>query len=175
MNALYGIIWFIALWKWGDWKNLERYYPTILFFFLGDLLYQYLLADIYPMWRYNPQGVDEDIGLTHTHVSLSIMLIKYPATILIYLSKFPLSNTLKQMCWFLFWVLLYMINEMSDRSFHLITYHNGWGFSWSILFNIVMFSLLKLHFHRPILTWILSVIFIVFLWNIFDVPSSVFR
>ncbi|MBM6616343.1 CBO0543 family protein [Bacillus suaedaesalsae] len=174
MNAIYALVWFVALWKWGDWKNWEKYYPTILFFFLGDLLYQYFLSDLYPMWKYNPQGVDENIGLTHTHVFISIMLIKYPATILIYLSKFP-SKRLKQLGWILLWLLIYLVNELGDRSLHLITYHNGWGFSWSILFNIVMFSLLKLHFHRPILTWLFSIVFIILLWNIFDVPTSVFR
>lgn len=175
MNALYALVWLFALWKWGDWRNWEKYYPTILYFFLGDLLYQYFLADLHPMWRYNPQGIDENIGLTHTHVFLSVMVIKYPATILIYLSKFPEGNRLKQIGWFMLWMIIYTLNELGDRSLHLLTYHNGWAFYWSVLFNIVMFSLLKLHFHRPILTWFVSIFIIVLLWIIFDVPSSVFR
>jgi hypothetical protein len=175
VNAIYGILWLGALLKWGDWRNWRLYYPTILFYLLGDLLYQYLLSDHYPMWKYSPQGLDDTIGLTHSHVSLSIMAIKYPATVLIYLSKFPKANLVKQALFIAFWVLIFAVNESIDIKAGLIQYYNGWGFHWSLFFNLVMFLLLKLHHHRPLAAWLLSLGFIVFLWNTFDVPSTVFR
>jgi hypothetical protein len=175
VNAIYGLVWLAALWIWGDWKNWQKYYPTILFFLLGDFIYQYLLADHYPMWKYNPQGVDEEIGLTHTHVSFSIMAIKYPATALIYLSRFPEQSKWKQALYIFCWVLLYAVNELLDVNANLIKYYNGWNFWWSIFFNVVMFSILRVHYLKPLLAWLLSIGFIVFLWNIFDVPPHVFR
>jgi len=37
MNFVYGFLYLFAAWKWGDWKNWREYYPTILFFIIGDL------------------------------------------------------------------------------------------------------------------------------------------
>lgn len=130
----------------------------------------YLLSDHYPMWKYTPQGMDKEMGMTNSHVSLSIMAIKYPATIFIYLSKFPSGSKLKQVLYIVFWVLLYAINEFIDLSANLIQYYNGWNLWWSILFNAVIFIILRIHFSKPLLAWVYSFVFIVILWNIFEVP-----
>jgi hypothetical protein len=175
VNALYALVWFGALWKWGDWRNWRLYYPTILFLLIGDFLYQYLLVDLYPMWRYTPQGVDAQYGLTHTHIALSIMLVKYPATVMIFLSKFPKKRFLKQILFIAFWIAIYSINEIIDLKTNLMKHDHGWSLGWSVIFNVGMFTILKIHFHRPPAAWALSVIFILVLWNIFNIPSSVFR
>ncbi|MCC3355367.1 CBO0543 family protein [Bacillus sp. REN16] len=176
MNALYGLVWIAALFIWGDWRNFKKYYPTYLFLLMGDFLYLYFLSDYYPMWTYVPQGLDQDIGLTNTHISLSIMAIKYPATILIFLGRYPEEKTwLKQMGYIFIWSGIYAVNEAFDSYFGLIKYDNGWNIWWSILFNLVMFSILRLHHVRPFRAWVASFIFVLFLWFIFDVPSSVFR
>ena len=174
-NAIYAIFWLGILIIWGDWRNWRRYYPTILFFMLGDFIYLYLLSDYYPMWRYVPSPGDREIGITNAHISFSIMILKYPATCLAYLSHFPQQGAIIKFIYYLGWMLIYLINEMIDLHYHLIKYYNGWNFGWSILFNAVMFLILKIHFHRPVFAWILSAVFIVFLWNRFEVPSSVFR
>ncbi|WP_077617082.1 CBO0543 family protein [Bacillus sinesaloumensis] len=176
MNAIYGFVWLLALFVWGDWRNPKKYYSTYLFFLLGDFLYLYFFSDYYPMWSYAPQGFDEDIGLTNTHVVLSIMAIKYPATILIFLGRYPGDQSwVKQLIYILMWSSIYGINEALDLFFGLITYDNGWSIWWSVLFNFVMFSILRLHFVRPLRAWVASSIFILILWHVFDVPSSVFR
>ncbi|WP_053361604.1 CBO0543 family protein [Bacillus sp. FJAT-27251] len=175
MNALYALVWIGALWKWGDWRNWRLYYPTLLFLLLGDFLYQYLLVDHYPMWKYTPQGMDAELGLTHTHIFLSIMLVKYPATVMIYLSKFPKERLIKQVLYILFWIGIYSVNEFIDLKTNLMTHEHGWSLGWSVLFNTVMFIVLKIHFHKPPAAWVISILFILFLWNMFDVPGSVFR
>ncbi|WP_462409846.1 CBO0543 family protein [Neobacillus sp. Marseille-QA0830] len=175
VNAIYACVWLAALFKWGDWRNWKAYYPTILFFILGYFLYLYLLSDRYPMWRYSPPNIDQQSGITNTHVALSIMLIKYPATILIYLSKFPNGQIIKKVLYILCWVIIFAVNEFIDRKGHLIKYYNGWNYYWSILFNAVMFFLLWVHHKKTMLAWVLSILFIVFLWKSFHVPSSVFR
>jgi hypothetical protein len=175
INAIYAFIWLGILFKWGDWKNWRRYYPTILFFIIGDFLYLYLLSDHYPMWRYSPPEADQEVGLTNTHISLSIIAIKYPATVLAYLSNFPEKNLMKKVLYFTGWIVFYLLIEMMDRHFHLIEYFNGWSIWWSALFNSVMFFILWVHFKNPFIAWLLSIGFIFFLWNQFDVPSKVFR
>lgn len=175
INGIYALIWLGAALKWGDWRNWRKYYPTILFFILGDLLYLFLLADLYPMWRYNPPNIDEKIGMTNKIVSLSIIIIKYPATVLIYLAKLPQYNKLKEVTYILCWVLIYLVNEIIDIKTDLIKYYNGWSIWWSILFNTVIFVLLRIHFKTPLVALALSVMFIIFLWQIFDIPFSVFK
>ncbi|WP_449621949.1 CBO0543 family protein [Robertmurraya sp. Marseille-Q9965] len=175
LNVISVLLWLFALWKWGDWKNWEKYYGTILFFMLGDFLYLYLLSDHYPMWKYTPPDIFGKYDLANTHISLAIILIKYPATILIFLSKFPAQNIIRQILYFAFWVILYGVNELVDLQFNNITYDNGWTFWWSVFFNAVMFFILWVHFKKPLVAWLLSIIFIIYLWQTFDVPGMVFR
>lgn len=174
-NAIYSFVWLFILFKWGNLKNWSKYYPTYLFFLLGDFIYLYFLSDIYPMWKYTPQGIDKEIGLVNAHVSLSIMLIKYPATTAVYLSKFPDKGKMKKVLYITFWVLIYFVNELIDTKTHLISYYHGWSIYWSILFNFVMFTILRIHYRKPLAAWIFSVAVILFLWFKFDVPYKVFR
>lgn len=37
--------------KWGNWRRWRDYYPTILFFIIGDLLYSCLLYN-HQLWAY---------------------------------------------------------------------------------------------------------------------------
>jgi hypothetical protein len=175
LNAIYALVWLAILYKWGDWRNWKKYYSTILFFILGDFIYLYLLSERYPMWSYTPQGLDKESGLTNSHISLSIMLIKYPATVLVYLSKFPSQGTTRKLLYIGFWIALYVLNELLDLSVNLIKYDNGWNLWWSALFNAIMFTILRIHYLRPPLAWALSAVFIIFLWNVFEVPATVFR
>lgn len=174
MNFVYGFLYIFAAWKWGDWKNWREYYPTILFFIIGDLLYHFLFYDYFPLWKFNPIPFDEKLGITGTHISLFIMFIKYPCTILLYLGNFPIER-LKQFIYIGVWILIYTANELLTHSFGGINHYNGWNEWWSVLFNCAMFSLLALHHYRPLITWLLSFAFILFLWTVFGVPSSVFR
>lgn len=174
-SLIYTFLWLLASWKWGDWKNWEKYYSTILFFIMGDFIYLYLLSDFYPMWKYTPQQFDSSIGFTNTHISLLIMYIKYPATVLIYLAKFPQQNRVKQFFYFMGWVLFYSINEVVDIQLKFLKHFNGWNIWWSVLFNIVMFLVLLIHYKKPPVAWLISFCFILILWNFFEVPATVFR
>ncbi|WP_226668258.1 CBO0543 family protein [Metabacillus litoralis] len=175
MNYIYGFIYIFAAWKWGDWRNWRLYYPTILFFVNGDLLYHFLLFDHFPLWRFNPVSIDEKNGITSVHISLIIMMIKYPCTILIYLGNFPKGKLSKQFLYITFWVMIYATNEIITHLLGGIKHYNGWNEWWSISFDVVMFSVLALHHYKPVISWILSFIYIIVLWNLFDVPSTVFR
>ncbi|WP_456275185.1 CBO0543 family protein [Bacillus sp. AK128] len=175
LNIIYASLWLFALWKWGDWRNWKVYYPTFLFFIIGDFLYLYLLSDAYPMWRYNPPPIDRDMGITNSHVSLSIMAIKYPATVLIYLSNFPDQNKLSQILYVVGWVVIYAVNELVDLHLGVIQYFNDWNFWWSCLFNVIVFTLLRVHIKNPLLAWVYSIGVVITLWNIFNVPDTVFR
>ncbi len=162
----------IAAWKWGDWRHWRDYYPTILFFVIGDLLYQFMLHD-YSMWEFVPVGLQQ-FNITHTHVALMEMIIKYPCTILLYLGNFP-KTRLKQIAFIGLWISIFTLEEWFKLLQGSMIHDHGWGIKWSILFNMVMFTLLAVHHRRPLIAWGFSGLFIVFLFNAHQVPISIFK
>lgn len=172
VNILYASIYIGAALKWADWKNWKLYYPTILFYMVGDLLYQFLFFN-YSMWEYVPIGGDVNWA-SHTHISLLIMFIKYPLTILIFLANLP-----ERRSWYIFysfgWTVIYSINESIDLWMGGIVHKHGWNMGWSTLFSFVMFNILTIHYRKPMLAWLVSIIFAIFLWNVFDVPASILK
>jgi hypothetical protein len=99
------------------------------------------------------------------------MAISYPATILIFLGHYP-KERLKQAGWVVFWVLLYSSIEFVNFYYlDLIEHSNG----WSILFNIFMFIIFRIHHKRPLMAMGIGFLSIIFLWNIFDVPIELLK
>jgi hypothetical protein len=52
------------------------------------------------------------------------------------------------------------------------SYHNGWNIMWTVLFDITFYSMVRLHYKKPLLTYGLSIIAIVGLLLVFNVPIS---
>ena len=165
MYIFINIFYLIAAVKWGDWKNWQQYYPTILFLILGDFLYNFLLYQK-SMWLFH------DLILpNHTMVTLLAMVVTYSATVIIYLGRFP-EGWVKRLLWFLLWVGIYMAAEYVNSKLGFITYHNGWNLPWSVFFTGIIFFILPIHHKRPLLAWLFSVIIIVSLLIIFDVKLN---
>jgi hypothetical protein len=161
-------------WKFGNWKDFYSYYPTLLFFIIGDLLSQFLLYD-YSMWKFQtitPFG--NHINLNHTIISLSKMVVQYTSTISIFIGRLP-STFRGKLAWILLWTGIYGVTEGLSYVFGMMTYHNGWHLGWDILFNIMMFTVLIVHHKSPIVGWIISIPIILFLWIYFDIPYSVLK
>jgi hypothetical protein len=169
MLFIYVILFLFAAIKWGDWRRWRDYYPTILFFIVGDLLKNFLLYNHW-LWTYKETIVFESIFRNHTIINIMIMFIGYPSTILLYFGRFP-KTRLKQGLWVAFWVFLYSILEYINLYYlHLIRHHNGWNMMWSVIFNIVMFLMFRIHYKNPLLAWCLSLIWILFLLMMFPIP-----
>lgn len=169
MHIVYNSLFLLAGIKWGDWRRWRLYYPTILFYICVDLIKNFLLCN-HPMWLYQETIFFEEILQNHTMINLMIMAIVYPSTILIFFGRFP-KERWKQAVWMLFWILIYWLVEYINLNYlNLINHYHGWNMWWSALFLAVMFPMLYIHQKNPILTWILSLIFMVFLWNVFNVP-----
>jgi hypothetical protein len=169
MLILYVVVFLLAAIKWGDWRNWSNYYPTILFFMVGDLLKNFLYYQHW-MWTYKETMFAENILRNHTIINLLVIFIGYPSTLLLFLGRFPLTKW-KQGLWVAFWVFLYSILEYINlHYFYLIRHHNGWSMTWSVIFNIVMFPMLYIHHKKPLLAWGLSAIWILFLLMMFPIP-----
>ncbi|WP_058309049.1 CBO0543 family protein [Gracilibacillus massiliensis] len=165
MYILINFLYIIAGYLWGDWKNWKKYYPTILFFIIGDFLYNFILYND-SMWVFH-----DAILPNHTFITILSMFVSYSATVLIYLGRFP-QGWKKRFLWFLLWSGIYIIIEFINNILGFITYHNGWNFVWSCLFTGVIFVILPIHHKRPLLAWSLSIVVILSLFVIFDIKIT---
>lgn len=169
VHLLLNSLFLIAGIKWGDWRNWTKYHSTILFLWFGDLLYNVLCKN-HLMWKYKETIFGQEVLPNHLTVSLLIMFVAYPATVLIFLGNLP-KKTRKMVLWILFWVALFSLVEyINMRYFNIISHHNGWTMTWSILFNLIIFSMLALHYKHPIAALILSIPIILFFVLFFQVP-----
>jgi hypothetical protein len=139
------VIALLICYKWGDWRHWNNYYPTIQFFIIGDLIYCILFRNSI-LWMYVT-----DI-LNHTLVNMLMMFIVYPSIVLVFIPYYPKSIS-KKIGYIFLWVVLVTGIEHISHSLGYFSYHNGWNLGWSVIFTIVMFPLLYLHYNKPLLAW----------------------
>lgn len=168
MQIIYPIIFFLFALKWGKWKNWKQYYPTVLFMVVGNLLYNTMFKD-YPLWRFE-HTFEETVLPTRMSIDLLKTFTSFPILTFIYLSHFPEERNFKKYVkHILTWTLLFCGIEYISNFLGMISYHHGWNMWWSLVFDFLMFTLLAIHYKRPIIAWIFSAIFILFLWNVFEI------
>ncbi|WP_270179435.1 CBO0543 family protein [Alkalihalobacillus sp. CinArs1] len=151
--------------RYGDWKNWQRYYPTMLYMVINAVLYNVITYE-YPTWEW------EDVtGVfpNHTLLDFWIIFTQFPVVVLIYLTNYPTSFK-KRLIRFLVWVGIFSGLEAIVLQVDYIVYNNDWSLWWSILFNVTTFTFIPLHQRHPIFTWVLSFVFIAMLCMIFEVP-----
>jgi hypothetical protein len=155
--------------KWGDWKRWHKYHSTILFFWFGDLLYN-LLCKNFLMWEYKETIFGQNLLPNHLAVSFLIMFVAYPATVIIYLGNIP-NGKFRVVLWLLFWVILYSLVEYINlRYLNLVSHNHGWSMGWSVLFNLIIFSMLLLHYKHQVAALLISIPIILFFVIFFKVP-----
>ncbi len=158
-------IWILVAYKWADWKNWKKYYPTILFMITGDLVYNFLTYN-HPLWELT----DPIFKVTFT--TLLIITITWPASILLYLTRFPKDDGFKKVVYILKWITLFTLLEWISLQFNLVRYSNSWNIWWSLGFNTVMFPLLKIHYVKPPLALLFAFILGSSIIYFFKVPLS---
>ncbi len=153
----------LAAWKWGDWLNWSKYYPTLLYVLSMSLIYEYLTRD-FALWVFHP-----DFVLNQTLVVLLQAVISVPFNIFVFLSRYPVKWG-KKIYHYLMWIGIYIGTELVFQLTTRITYEHNWNLGWSLIFDCVMFPMLRLHFRKPLLAWILSIPIIIGYMLIFKVP-----
>jgi len=139
-----------AAWKWGDWRNWQKYYPTMLFVMTVNLSAGYITYH-HPLWVFNPDAL---VG-TKTVVEFLNTYLVLPATALIYLSNFRATGRTQALAYIFKWVLIYGSIEFIDhRVVGGLSYANGWSFKHSLLFDWAMFAIIRMHYMRPLLGWL---------------------
>jgi hypothetical protein len=170
MHLILALVSVIAVWYRGDYRNWRKYYTTMQFIAIGNLTYNFLCASHW-LWRLSPDAIK---WFNHTLLEMSYTFITFPATALMFLSRYPEG----QGKWrifrhYAFWIVLYVAAEIILLFKDSILYKYGWSLLWSAAFDCIMFPFLRLHHKRPLLTILISVPFTIFLLWLFDIPVYV--
>jgi hypothetical protein len=168
MHTSFSIFFLIIGLLFGVWSRWKEFYPTLLFWIVANLFYTSLL-DHFRVWEHIPVGIDKTFFPTHKIICLRNNFLTYPFIIPVFLGRLPKLLSYK-IGWIIFWALLFESLEFIAYLNKSIIYHYGWSLLWSLLFNLVTFTLLTIHNWKPWLAWLLSFIFIIILFIIFQPP-----
>lgn len=162
IRGIHAVLWIAAAYKLGDWKNWRKYYPTVLFMGMGNLIYLMAFKNKV-LWAFNPGGITPIIS------ELFVILTIFFCTVLIFLTHFP--NTLfKQLQYIILWDAIYIIIEVLMLNIGMQVNSNGWSIWWSIFHNFYMFPLLAIHHKSPLLAWPFSIIALLIMMRVFEMP-----
>jgi hypothetical protein len=157
------ISWIIAAMKFGD-RDWKKYYPSMLFAALGNALYE-ILCYKYQLWSMEPNGVVYSII-----PMLLLILVGMPLSTWVFLSKYPFTSSIyKESIYVSFFVIVFIVLEYVSVKLGAISYHHGWNLGWSLVFVIVMFIVIRLHYSKPILALLISIPFSLVLCMLFEV------
>lgn len=147
MHLLINFLTLVSVWIWGNWKEWKKYHPTMIFICFINMLYSFISFD-YHLWYLSSGNL-----LSYKLIEILNTSIFLPGTALIFLSRYPQSLK-KQIIYLLKWIVLYLIIEQSLVLTKSITYQNNWSFGWSIVFDIILFPSLYLHYRNPVVAYI---------------------
>ena len=150
---LIGVIFIGACHKWGDWRNWELYYSTIIFYILAVFLCEVLMEDK-PLWLIK--------GSFWQDFTANCFLagVIFPCIIIMFLTNYP-KNIIKQICYILSIVMGLSLIEYVTYIRKGIFFYNGWNIGWSILLYMGMLPLLRIHFKKPLLAWLILVVLVI--------------
>jgi hypothetical protein len=157
-----GSLFLLSAYKWSDWKNWKRYYPTMLFFGMGDLIYHVVFSEKI-LWKFELDVLPKSLN------ELFVIFCIFFPTVLLYLSRYP-KKLIHQIFYIVSWIVLYMGIEILTIKVGMITYRNGWTIWWSLFHNTIQFPLVILHHKNPILAWTIALAFLVVIMSTFNVP-----
>jgi hypothetical protein len=86
----------------------------------------------------------------------------------IYLSNFPEDELKRKVLYIVKWTALFIFIEIVLLKMNHIHHYNGWNLVWTTLFDLVMFSMLRLHYKKPLWTIVLSIPVTLFYLIVFD-------
>jgi hypothetical protein len=152
-----------AAWRLGDWRNWEKYHSTMAYITIGGLLYEYITGQN-SLWLFHP-----DFLYNQKITVIVYSVLTMPLTVLIFLSRYPEDVLKKQAFYITKWICVYTLVELVLLWTGRISYQHGWSIYYSVLFDIMMFIMLRLHYKKPLLSYGISILIIIFLIYWFDI------
>ncbi|MDQ0877435.1 hypothetical protein QFZ77_006094 [Paenibacillus sp. V4I3] len=150
MHLILTLVTILAAWRWSDWRDWKQYHSSMLYVVAAGFLYEFLTLD-QTLWVFHP-----DFFYNQTITIIVYAVVTMPLTILLYLSNYP-KTIGKQILHICLWIGIYVSVEVILFVSGRITYQNGWNLGYSVLFDTMMFPMIKLHHSRPLLAYIISI------------------
>lgn len=135
--------------KWGAWRRWREFYPTILYMIIGNLTCSYVFYQ-YRLWIFSSFMGD----------TMTCMVIKdliYPSAVILFLTHYP-EGAMKQLLYILGWAVVNTALEYFALLLGGIYYDHGWTLFWSFILLFAAFALVRLHYKKPLLVWIPSLV-----------------
>jgi hypothetical protein len=152
----------------GNWREWEKYHLTIFYVIICNLLYNHIAQDKL-LWEYFPDFYPK----SHILVDILYSFINLPAITLLFLTFYPLTASLLLKVRFIaMWSVVSFIIEYPFYKFGRLLLQNGYEYWMDFLFYFVMYSMIRLHFSRPFLTYFLSALITIIMILLFDIPLS---
>jgi hypothetical protein len=165
LHITIGLAVLVASFKWANWKEWEKYYPTILYIIASNLLYKFFALSKFHIWKLSSQDF-----FFNSHMEIYLWHTLFVNTLLtfIYLSNFPEDELKRKVLYIVKWTALFIFIEIVLLKMNHIHHYNGWNLVWTTLFDLVMFSMLRLHYKKPLWTIVLSIPVTLFYLIVFD-------
>ncbi|OZM56491.1 hypothetical protein CIB95_11995 [Lottiidibacillus patelloidae] len=166
LHAFLIIFFLIASLYWGDWRKWRSFLPTIYYFSLCNLFYQYI-AFVLDKKLWELKKPIYNLFLTDTIYAF----VAYPAFVIWFLSNEREDAPLKhRVLRYGRWVSISLLVEYVFIKLNYIELMNGWNIGWEVFFYSTMYPMVALHHRRPLLAIILSSVMIVFYLIMFNYP-----
>ncbi|GAA0338056.1 hypothetical protein GCM10008967_30420 [Bacillus carboniphilus] len=144
-----------------DWKNWRKYYPTVQYFIICNLLYNFIFYN-HTLWKYKAVTVS---WLNHTLIEIAFSFFIVPIVLMIYLRYYPAGK--KQYVYVSIWIAYFTSIEYLFHKKGLFPYENGWNLFWSFIFNIILFIVVRIHYKNPLVAIAVSIPIILILLSLF--------
>ncbi|WP_273127371.1 CBO0543 family protein [Bacillus weihaiensis] len=155
----------IAVYKLADFKQWKDFHPTLLYVCVLNLLYNYITAN-YQLWKLHP-----DFFSNHSITDIMNSIILLPAMSFLFLSHYPKNKEKKAIIlYYIKWIIGSVLIESIFVVTNRISFHNGYHFWMEPFFYTLMFTFIRLHYKRPLLTYVLSCLVVLFFIWYFNVP-----
>jgi hypothetical protein len=157
---------FAASLYWGNWHRWRNFLPTIYYFSLCNLLYQYISYSLdKTLWELKQPLVNLFI------TDMLYAFIAYPAFVVWFLSNEKDHASYKyKFLRYGRWVAISILIEYVFIKLNYIQLMNGWNLGWEVFFYSTMYLLVALHHRRPLITIILSFVMVIFYLSVFNFP-----
>jgi hypothetical protein len=157
-----------SAWRWGDWKNWEKYYPTVLFMLLVNMGASFITYH-HGLWNYSPDALVK----SQTVAEVINCFVILPSVAFLFISIYPSNSKLYQCGYIALWVLLFSGLEFTDHYvIGGIYYTNGWSWLASTIFDVAIFSILRLHYLRPFWAWLVTFLLAAIILVVFNFGSA---
>ncbi|APH06849.1 CBO0543 family protein [Bacillus weihaiensis] len=159
------IVWILFAYKFVDWSQVSKQYPTILFFIAINFAYNYFYYN-HTLWAF--RGITAE-WLNHSIINTAFTFFICPIGLIIYLQRFPTQRK-NQLIYISVWVAFYTIIEALFAHKEMYVYGHGWNSWFNIILNTILFTILYVHYRKPLIAIIAAVPIAIIFYLFFPFP-----